>query len=158
MRTDNMKNIIIALLLASAMNIPCYAGSLTATGELLIENLVPGKEYHIKDIAGMAFKITNNTDKPMHITVAPVLPDKQLLRKGFKCLPKIGWISVEPKTIVLEPGKTEYPDVVIKLPRNGKLQGKKFQFHVWSRTVPAAGGGIKVTSGIESVFLVTVAK
>lgn len=149
------KYVLAAVFIAGFASVVCGGGKLSATGELRLEKLKPGREYRVKDLGRNLFRITNNTDQPLGLDINPVLPDKEYIRKGFEPLPDIRWISTDIKSVMLEPGQVVYVDVIIRIPRSKKYSGRKYQFHIWTKTIPGKSAGIKVSSGVESVFLVT---
>ncbi|MFH1367641.1 MAG: hypothetical protein ABII64_00805 [Elusimicrobiota bacterium] len=154
-----MKRIAIGLcILAVSFGLIFAAGHLSATGELFLENLRIGRTYHVKDLGKDLFKISNNSDRELELTIEPVLPEKSLLRKGYKSLPSARWIKTDVDKLKLSPGQVGLIDVIISIPREKKYIGKKYQFHIWSKTAPVKGSGVKVATGIESIFRITIAK
>lgn len=144
--------LILSLLVLSAS---ARAASISSTfSEVLVENLQPGEQYSLSDIASLPYNIRNASDKNIEMSVEVIKPKKGFIRPGFEAIPDSGWVSLREKTLALAPGETKTSDVIIKIPKNSKYLNKKYQAGIWARTVES-GGGLAVSAGLESVLLIT---
>lgn len=145
---------ISAVFVLLAFSAACFGGKLTATAEVLIEGIGAGSVYS----ATKALLVKNDSESRLELEIRPVLPDRGLLRKGFERIPDIKWVKTGVNKITLEPGQSETINVIISIPGVKKARGRRYQFHVLSLVIPPSNSGIRVSSAIESVFLVTTAK
>lgn len=140
------------------MNTINYAGSISATAEILIENIIPGKIYSLKDLGNYTLRITNNTDKEIEIKIEPIYPDKTLLRRDFEIIPSTSWVETDRDRIILAPNQVGLVDVFIGIPKSEKNLNKKYQVHIKFQTVPKEGTGVIMVYGLESILLINTAK
>ena len=156
-----MKNYIYFILpvfLTAAFAVNGNAEKLSVTAELLIQNVVPGETYSLKAVANAPLRLTNDTDQAMEIKVAPILPDKAFLRKGYIPVPSISWIKIEQDKLVLAPHQVKFVDVLISVPKSAKYLNKMYQAHIWFQSVPKRNSGVQMSYGLESIILIKTIK
>ena len=114
-----------------------YAGGLSTTFvEVKLEDLEPGKNYSIKGLKNKTLTIRNTTENiTTDIEIEAEKPVGYNLVNGYEPIPDLSWIKIQ-KTYfknVAPYGKAE-TDIMIKIPKNKNLYGKKYQVYIYSHT------------------------
>lgn len=114
-------------------------GIRTDFGDVLIENLGIGQTYNLRDLAGTPLKVTNTGLDTVNIVIDVHIPPEEFItpnRKelGYKPIPDVNWVSLTQSQFVVPSGESAYSDVIIKIPNDPALYGKKFQASIYSRT------------------------
>ncbi len=114
-------------------------GVRTDFGDVLIENLGIGKTYNLRELAGKPLKITNQGRETLNLLIdvhipkeSEMLPERRHL--GFKPIQSIDWITISQSQFVVPSGESAFTDVLINIPNDPKLYGKKFQGSIYSRS------------------------
>lgn len=110
------------------------AGLSTKMGDLRVENLAPGRSVDLVAEGAGAYEVTNRGDAAASIAVEPLVPTSETLLEGYEPLPDPSWVRVEPSTHVAPAGTTVSSRIVLALPQDGGLAGRKFQANLWART------------------------
>ncbi len=120
---------------------PKPAGGIrTDFGDVLIENLGIGRSYNLRELAGTPLKVTNTGAWTIDLQIDVQIPDAKLITQnridqGYKAIPAIDWVSLSKSQFVLPSGESAYTDVIITIPNDPALYGKKFQASIYSRSV-----------------------
>jgi len=158
MKLKNAIAAVIAGLAASYAPAGVGAASISTTfSEILVENLQPGQKYSLKKIADLPYSLKNGSERDIRIKTEVIKSSKGNLRPDFEVIPDTGWISLQQSTFEIAPGETGTSDVIIQIPEKSKYLNKKYQVSIWSRTVEN-GGGFGVSTGLESILLITTDK
>ena len=148
-----LTKILGSLFLAMSLSLQGYAqeeskdqseepalGLSTDFGTVLIENLGIGKSYNLREIAGTPLKVKNRSTSVVNLKIEVTVPtDKMITRKrrnlGYRELPSLSWVRVANEEFILPPNETAFTDVIITIPDDPSLYGKKFQASIHSKTV-----------------------
>lgn len=115
-------------------------GIRTDFGDVLIENLGIGKTYNLRDLAGTPLKVTNTGSGTVRMRIDVMMSTASFITPirrelGFAPIPSIDWVSLSQSQFIVPSGESAYTDVIIKIPNDPSLYGKKFQADIYSRTV-----------------------
>lgn len=115
------------------------AGIRTDFGDVLIENLGIGRTYNLRDLAGTPLKVTNTGSQTVNLVIdVQIPPDKMITPKrlelGYKPIPSVSWVTLAQTQFIVPPGESAYTDVIITIPDDPALYGKKFQASIYSRS------------------------
>jgi hypothetical protein len=132
-------------------------GIQTDFGDVQIDNLGIGRTYNLRDLAGTPLKVTNTGADTVNLVMSVQIPPEQMImpfrrEAGFKPIPTPDWVTLSQTQFIVPSGESAYSDVVINVPNDPALYGKKFQASIYSRT---AGDGINV--GVWSHLMMTIA-
>lgn len=137
---------VVLVLIAWVFFVPgvCFAAGLASNwGEVIIDNLEPGKEYRLNSFLNTAFTITNNFDEAVTLEISPLIPVGKELKPGYAPILDVSWVGIAPE-IVIPAHEQQIVPVTIILPTGPEMYGKKFQFWIWTRTAgQAVGVGLK---------------
>ena len=96
---------------------------------IFVENLPIGNTISMKKIAKLPLRITNKFSEPMLVVFTLEKPVNDLI-PGFEAIPDTGWVTTEYKSITVPALAEIESDVIIRLPDDAKLLGKKFQVNI----------------------------
>lgn len=133
------------------------AGGLsTQIGEAVIENLQIGRTYNLADLANLHLVVTNTGDAAVDLKMDVLYPSDTQLRLEAMPIPDTSWVSLSQSWFDLSPGDMALSDITITIPDSKELLGKKYQFNVWSHTVPRGGTGMALAYGLRTRIIFTI--
>jgi hypothetical protein len=114
-------------------------GIRTDFGNVTVENIGIGKTYNLRDLAGIPFKVTNTGASTVDLLISPEIPTMDQIREnakgaGFLPIPSKDWINPIQRNFLVPSGESAYTDLIITIPNDPSLYGKKFQGSIFSRT------------------------
>jgi len=133
-------------------------GISTEFNNIFVENLQIGQEYNLTKLLNLPCKAKNNSDKKVKIKIQPVYPVQQSLKPGFEVIPSTEWIKISNPEVLVEPQSFAVSDVIIRIPNEKNLLGKKFQVNIWFyiSSIESEGGFLAVTPGVEGSLLFSI--
>ncbi len=138
---------------------PTPAGGIrTDFGDVQIDNLGIGRTYNLRDLAGTPMKVTNTGADTINLVMSAEIPTDAMItpiRKelGYKPVPTIDWVTLGQTQFIVPSGESAYTDIIIKIPDDPSLYGKKFQADIFSRT----SGAEFLNMGVWSHLQLTIA-
>ncbi|MBI4395647.1 MAG: hypothetical protein HY548_01035 [Elusimicrobia bacterium] len=129
----NFLIVVSATLLASAAR--ARFGLSTNFVDVVLDRLEAGRSYDVGRMTSQAFSLTNKSEKPVTILVAPEAPASDNLKPGYEPIPDTSWIRVDPQRFAMRPGETRSLSVRVKVPKQAGSAGKHYQAGLWARTV-----------------------
>ncbi len=138
---------------------PPAGGIKTDFGDVAIDNLGIGRTYNLRDLVGMPMKVTNTGLDTVNLLISVEIPQKDQIseshrERGYSAVPSLNWVSLSQTQFVVPAGESAYSDVIITIPNDPTLYGKKFQTSIYSRTnQPGA-----INLGIFSHLFISIAK
>lgn len=148
--------IILIIVLTWSMLLLASGSISTSFVEVLIENLMPGNSYSLKQTVNYPYKIINKGDNEIELKVNAKISDKNYLRKKFENIPDTSWIKFNPEKLNLKPGEEGIADIIITIPNKKEYFNQKYQVDIGA--VSSSPQGFSVALGVESVLLFTTAK
>ena len=132
---------LVALLgaMAALVSSPqlAHAGGLRCSiGEVVIENLKIGHTYSLQTLANLPLTLTNTTEGPVIVKVDALVPDASELRQGAEAIPDVRWATSSPDSIPMDAGESKRAELVLAIPNDERLFGRKFEVIYWSHTLP----------------------
>lgn len=104
-----------------------YSGGLSTTcGMMTLGNLKIGQEYSLKQLLGYPYNVTYKGSYPVDLKIEVVKPDTTTA-DGFEPIPDISWLRLQREEFALDPGETANTDIIISIPNDENLLGKKFR-------------------------------
>lgn len=147
----------ILLFFDSGKGLVYALGLSTNFGEVLLDNLQPGKTYSTKNIINMPLRIVNTDKTATDLKIEILIPKNEPanLKEGFEPIPDSRWIRLEKEHFEnVRPGEIAETDVIITIPESSFYAGKKYQVYFYSHTISKSGTTIAV--GLRSRLLFTV--
>jgi len=126
--------LLLACLSLFAGNVMGY-GLSTSFVDVTFDNLEIGNTYSFHETSGRNIVITNTSKRSVSVKLDVVLPKEGETKPGYEPLPDASWIKIVPDSCPVEPGQGTQSDLLISIPKDRHLRGKKYQFYVWSHTI-----------------------
>jgi hypothetical protein len=123
---------------------------------IFVENLPIGSSISMKKIAKLPLRVTNKFNRPMRLTLRVELPVPPGV-KGFAALPDLHWVKTEYQSVTLPAFGEAESDILINLPNDWNLLGKKFQASISASLEDPYGVGLQVGYAATGVFLFSIA-
>ena len=127
-----MNIIAAAVLLLAAAQAQAKIGLSANLGDVMLENAKPGRTYNLREVNGVALRVTNSGDAPARVMTEVTLPDASRLKEGYEALPDPSWVQILPERYELVEGGVAFVDIVLRIPDDPALVGKNYQFYVWT--------------------------
>jgi hypothetical protein len=146
--------------------IVCFCGAVNAAhaqgglrmnySRIAVDNLPIGHAVSMKRLANLPLKVGNNYDFPIEVQVSIRYP--ATLRPDYEPVPDTNWVRPEWHAVEVEPGAEREMDMVIMLPDDEGLHGRRFQADVHVLTVGKRGvRGVRTGYEITGNLLFSVA-
>lgn len=146
---------VLGLLIASN----AWAGGLRCSfGEVVVNNLKIGRSYSLKELANLPLVVTNTDDKPCIVRVDALVPGEGELKQGALAIPAATWASAQPDSFALAPGEARPVELMLSIPDDPALFGKKFEVIYWSHTLAQAGNLLAYGLKSRVIFTIDVAR
>ncbi|OGS24215.1 MAG: hypothetical protein A2297_02580 [Elusimicrobia bacterium RIFOXYB2_FULL_48_7] len=136
------KNIIIQVIaiLFSFSTFVYSAGISSPCGTMYLGNLKIGQSYSLQQSLGYPFNVTYSGRSMADMKITVVVPSTTT-SDGFEPIPSDTWIKVVKDQFSLEPGQVAETDVIITIPNDEALMGRKFLVKISPASgAPKAGG------------------
>ncbi len=145
-----MKRFVLVVLLSLA-SMAKAGGLATELGEVVIQNLEPGKTYNLTEIASLPLVVINTGDSQIDLIIEPQIPTK--VKEGYESIPDIKWVKVSQDTFTLSPNGRAITDIIISIPDKKDYLGKCFHVDIWSHAGASPG---MISLGLISRILFTI--
>lgn len=137
-----------------------FSGGLSTTcGMMMLGNLKIGQEYSLRQLLGYNFNVHYRGKYPVDIKIETMAPSTTT-PDGFEPIPDINWIRVQKEFFSLDPGERGETDIIIKIPNDESLLGRKFRAIITPQTSPPKGGnlgGVVFSLGISCNLFLSIA-
>ncbi len=143
----------LALTALAYKNAQASIGMRTPFGEVAVKNLQIGLTYSLTKLINLPLRLINEGDKPINIESEVIPVPKGGLKKGFERIPDSSWVKLAKHHFTVQPLHEAVSDVIISIPNDPKLLGRKFQVDIWSRSVGKHG---MYQTGLESRLLLFI--
>ena len=119
-------------------------------GEVVIRHLKIGQTYSMYKLMNLPLRVVNTgeEDVDLHIETIPVSD----LLPGYVPTTTSDWVRVETSTFTLAPNRDAVTDLILTIPNDPALLGRRFQADVWSHTTNARA----ILVGVQSRILMYI--
>jgi hypothetical protein len=133
------KHIFFILCTSFLLNSYIFSGGLSSpNAAMYLSNLKIGQEYSLKQLLGYPFSVTYKGKYPVDLRIDLIKPSTTTA-DGYEPIPDLSWIQLQKTEFSLDPGETAETDIIIKIPNDESLLGKKFHVSI-SPTTSAPKG------------------
>ena len=108
-------------------------GLRTQFGEVVVRNLQIGQTYSLYKLMNLPLRILNTGSKSADLEIKLVRISSANIRPGYEPLPDLSWVKLDKNEFEVEPNHEAVTDIVISIPNDKKLLGKRFEADIWSR-------------------------
>lgn len=127
MKKDVIK-IMALILLALSCSGNVWAAALAVNySDIVLENLQPGVPVSLLQRTGGALGVNNVDSLGANIYFDILVPNKSQLMEGYEPIPDVKWLKLERGNSWIKANQTENFDLIVYVPYDQKLFGKKYQ-------------------------------
>jgi hypothetical protein len=141
-----------AAILALAMTARA-AGLRTPFGEVVVRNLKIGQTYSLYKLVNLPLRVVNTGGEDVDLAIEEIRVPRGEIRAGYDLVPSLDWVRVEKSSFTLGPNREAATDLIITIPNDPALLGRRFETDFWSHTVNGRGN---LAVGIQSKLLLQV--
>ena len=138
MRARMAKRAVVAaaLLWASA---PLQAiGMRTKFGQVIVNGVKIGQTYSLNNLIKLPLRLINTGDRTETLRI-DIIPVKGAVVPGYEPIPDTSWLKLEKQDFTVEPNHEAVTDVIISIPNDPQLLGRRFEAMIWSHTTTKQG-------------------
>lgn len=118
----------------------------TQFAEVRISHVKIGRTYSLDKTLNMPLRIINMGHDSMELQIDVMAPRTEDLRPGYEPVIDTGWIKLRKNRFVLQDAQEAVSDVIISLPRDRKLLGRRFQALLRSHAIGQRGPAAALNS------------
>lgn len=143
----------IAVVLLSAAQSQAR-GLRTQFGEVVVRNLKIGQTYSLQKMLGLPYRVVNTGDETVDVLVDVVAPTPENSKEGYELAPSTSWVRLDRTEFRQVQANAEaVTDVIVTIPDDESLMGRRFQVPIWARTHSLRG---VVAVGMMSRLLIQI--
>jgi hypothetical protein len=133
MKTFASRCLAVTFALLTLANHAAASGLRTPFGEVVIRNLRIGQTYSMYKLVNLPLRVVNTGGEPTDIRIETVRASA--LTPGYEPIPTLDWVKVDQGTFTVAPGREAVTDLIISIPNDPKLLGRRFQADIWTHSV-----------------------
>ncbi len=133
MKAPTRLSLFLALSLISLGVSASAAGLKTPLGEVVIRGLRIGQTYSMYKLVNLPLRVVNTGSETTEINIETVRASA--ITPGYEPIPTLDWVKVEKGTFTVAPNREAVTDLIISIPNDEKLLGRRFQADVWTHSV-----------------------
>jgi len=134
MRTTMKCGLLMAAMALMMSPAPVLASGLrTPFGEVIVRNLKIGQTYSMHKLLNLPMRVINTGDENVDLRIETI--HATALNAGYEEIPSLDWVRVETGTFTVRPNREAVTDLIVTIPNDPALLGRRFQADIWSHTV-----------------------
>lgn len=148
-----MRRILTAAAVLALATACQAAGLRTPFGEVIVRNIKIGQTYSLYKLVNLPLRVVNTGSEDVDLQIETIPAPLSKLRPGYEPLPSIDWVKVDQSSFTVAPNREVATDLIITIPNDPSLLGRRFEAHIWSHTKSLRGAfGV----GIESRLMLEI--
>jgi|GEM_PF-1132787 len=128
-----------ALLVLAVSAQAATAGLRTPFGDVVVQRLKIGRTYSLYKLVNLPLRVVNTGDSEIGIAIEPINFPAEQAQAGYVPIPSLDWVRIEKSSFTLAPNREAVTDIIITIPNDPSLLGRRFEARIWSRTVAIHG-------------------
>lgn len=133
MKTTSCLSLFLTLALLP-LGVPAAAAGLkTPLGEVVIRGLRIGQTYSMYKLVNLPLRVVNTGNETTEVNIETVRASA--ITPGYEPIPTLDWVKVDQGTFTIAPNREAVTDLIISIPNDPKLLGRRFQADVWTHSV-----------------------
>jgi hypothetical protein len=147
----------LILMMLNFMTLRADEGIKMNYAETILQNLSIGASYNMTGVANLPLKLTNNEDNDQVFELSVIKPSKTgKIKPGYQPIPDPAWVTLREHEVNVKAKSTHSTDVVITIPDDKKLLGKKYQVDIQAKQKPV-GHGVSLSLALRGRLLFSIA-
>lgn len=134
-----MKQILAAALMTILAANARSAGLRTPFGEVVVKNIKIGQTYSLYRLLNLPMRVVNTGSEETELKIEMVRIPAADMRPGYEPLGSLDWVTVAQSTFTVGANREAATDLIISLPNDPALLGRRFEADIYSHTVSARG-------------------
>ena len=145
--------VLAACVLVLATAASATMGLRSKFAEVHVQKLKIGKTYSLAQLVNLPLRVTNTGTEPLDLAVDVVAPRVAgEFKEGYDPIPDTDWIHLERSSFTLTPGMEAATDVLITIPNDPALLGRRFVVYIWTHSENLSYSGI----GLKGRLLLSI--
>jgi len=121
----------------------------TKFADVIMEYVQPGKVYNLRTMRNLPYRVHNDSDGPVDLSITIEIPTKDQLKPGYEAIADPSWVRLVPNRLKLAPGEEGLVDVILQVPEGQDYVGHHYQAHIVCQTAePPPGEATSLSFGI----------
>lgn len=134
MQTSPRFRFALTLALASALAQSATAAGLrTPFGEVIVRHLKIGQTYSMYKLVNLPLRVVNTGGETSEVRIETVRAS--VITPGYEPIPSLDWVRVDQGTHTIAANREAVTDLIITIPNDPALLGRRFQADIWSHSV-----------------------
>lgn len=146
-----MRRILTAAAVLALATAAQAAGLRTPFGEVIVRNIKIGQTYSLYKLVNLPLRVINTGDNEVDLRVETIAIRPEEVKTGYEAAGR-DWVRVERSSFTLGPNREAATDLIITVPNDPALLGRRYEADIWSHTVNS--GALQV--GLRSRLLLHV--
>jgi hypothetical protein len=142
-----------AALLFLASGPASAAGLRTKFGEVVVRNLKIGQVYSLNKLLNLPLRVLNTGDEKVELKIEVIAVSSASVKQGYESIPDLSWVKLDKNDFSVDPNHEAVTDVIVSIPNDPKLLGRRFEADIWSHTMTRTG---VFAVGMQSRLLIQV--
>jgi hypothetical protein len=145
MKAATVPSLALAFL-AWATTATATMGLRSKFAEVSVEQLKIGRSYSMQELMNFPLRVMNTGTEAIPLSVQVLAPKVAgEFKEGYEPIPDVNWIHVQQSNFTVPPGLEGVTDVVISIPDDPALMGRRFVVYLWTKSenVDYTGVGLK---------------
>jgi hypothetical protein len=148
-----MRRILMAAALAILAATVNASGLRTPFGEVVVRNLKIGQTYSLFKLVNLPLRVVNTGEDDTDLWIETIRVSSSEIKEGYEPIPALDWVRVERGSFTVAPNREAATDLIVTIPNDPALMGRRFQADIWSHTHSARGS---VAIGLQSHLLLHI--
>ena len=111
------------------------SGLRTTFGEVVVKRLKIGQTYSLYKLVNLPLRVVNTGSEYVDLKVE--VEKQASLTPGYEQVPSVDWLKIEQSTFTVAPNHEAVSDLILTIPNDPSLLGRRFQIDIWSHTIGA---------------------
>lgn len=133
------RNLMTAALMMLAMNAGAAAGLRTPFGEVVVKNIKIGQTYSLYKLLNLPLRVVNTGSEETDLAIETILLPAHDMRPNYEPLGSSDWVKVAQSSFTVGPNREAATDLIISIPNDPSLLGRRFEADIYSHTVSRHG-------------------
>jgi hypothetical protein len=128
------------------------AGLRTKFGQVRVRGLKIGQTYSMDELLKLPMRLVNTGSQTVDLVI-DTIPVTGATEPGYEPMPGESWVKIDKREFTVDAGHEAVTDLIISIPNDPKLLGRRFEARIWSKTIPKSG---QYAAGLISKLLIEV--